>query len=137
MSTSSGESTIRTPAATVTSKMRFCSPLAPVERRACELQARHAAVLGDAHIVEAVEDALRPEMDLDRHLEELLDAGVDRAGLGPRRDDVDRVGAERARAVDRLAQVGSSAARRSSRVANESSRVSGAAPTMCSPKFHG
>jgi hypothetical protein len=100
--------------------------LAPVERRARELQARHAAVLDDAHIVEAVEDALRPEVDLDRHLEEFLDAAVDRAGLGPWRHDVDRFGVERARALERLAQIASSAARRSSRVENESSRVSGA-----------
>ena len=45
-------------------------------------------------------------MDLDRDIEEFVDAVVDRAGLRPRRHDIDGVGPQGPRRVDRLAQVG-------------------------------
>ena len=126
------------PAATITSNMRFCirSNRLSGARVSCRLAIR--AVLGDAHIVEAIEDALGAEMDLDRDVEEFLDA-AGRSCRSPTR--APRCRPHPAAACARCRSPGAdrrrAPARRASRRGGRIGRVNGAAPTVCSPKFHG
>src|SRR5262249_14794882 len=76
------------------------------QRLARELQAGDLAEARDAHILEAVEDALRPEMDLGGDRQQLLDALIDGLAVGPWHGDEHRVGRERARRIDGLTEIG-------------------------------